>query len=131
MARNSRSVIACVEAESATHCPSEVAYTLRGAVIEARLPERGGMRPVMRQAAASGPSIACSGSSSERSTTCPLPPGCSAARSATMTAKAPWIPATMSASARLGKAGGLSAKPFFAAKPLMASTRLPKPGRCA
>ena len=37
----------------------------------------------------------------------------------------------MSASPRLGSAGGLSGKPFFSAKPENASTSVPKPGRAA
>ena len=41
------------------------------------------------------------------------------------------MPQIISASAKGGSTGGRSVKPFIAAKPLIASTRVPKPGLCA
>ncbi len=45
-------------------------------------------------------------------------------------ALAPVRPAIMSAMAKAGSTGGRSSKPLEAAKPLIASIRVPKPGLC-
>ena len=83
----------------------------------------------MRQLAICGSSTAKIGSNSDRSITWPAPPR-SATRSAVIVANAPCMPAIMSASASGGSAGGRSGKPFRCAKPLIASTSVPKPGLC-
>ena len=57
MARKSRSVMAWVEAEMATHPPSFVAYTLRGDCDSVALPVRRRTRRVSLWMAASGPRI--------------------------------------------------------------------------
>lgn len=104
---------------------------LRGAVLEARLPLRSVGTPLSCRLAASGPRMAWMDSNSDRSTTCPLPWFTSTLRSAIMAAEAPYTPDTMSARASGGSTGGRSGKPFMDAKPLAASTSVPKPGLCA
>lgn len=64
------------------------------------------------------------------STTCPVPVR-SRAASAVSTAYAVVRPATESASPKGGSTGGASGSPVSAAKPLIASARVPNPGRCA
>ena len=115
-------------AESATQRSSRVRYTLRGACVGERLPERTGTSPVNVYSAACGPSTENSGSNSDRSIsrTC----GSAACRcwcSAASASVAPYRPATLSAMAKGGSTGGRSAKPFIAAKPLIASINEPKP----
>ncbi len=64
------------------------------------------------------------------STTCPSPVR-SRAASAVITAYAVARAAIESARPKGGRVGGASGSPVIAAKPLMASARVPKPGRWA
>ena len=113
----------------ASHFPSFVLYTLRGAAVDEPEPVRSRNSPVNSCHAASAPIIEKIGSSSERSMTCPHPPFSSISLKAVMTANAPCIPAIMSAIASGGRTGSLSAKPFRYANPDIASTSVPNPGR--
>ena len=69
------------------------------------------------------------GSSSGRSITWPLPPLLRPRAAPPSPRRRRTGPATMSASASGGSTGGRSAKPFLEAKPDIASTSVPKPGR--
>ena len=74
-----------------------------------------------------GPSSVMSGSMSDVSMTWPRPV-CSRSRSAIMIANAVASAATPSASPNGGSVGGPSGSPVSAAKPLIASASVPKPG---
>ena len=75
-----------------------------------------------------GPSTVSSGSMIAMSSTWPRPV-CSRARSAVMIPNAVVSAATPSARPKGGSVGGPSGSPVMAAKPLMASASVPKPGR--
>ena len=77
-----------------------------------RLPTRSRVLPVTRCHAASGPRIEKTGSSSERSTTCPRQAPRSRERTAMSVAIAPYSPVTMSAMWMGGSTGSRSANPL-------------------
>ena len=81
--------------------------------------------------AASGPRIEKIDSSRLTSMTWPFPPLTSTLRTAITVAIAPDSPAIISAMASGGSTGSRSSKPLREAKPDMASTSVPKPGRRA
>ncbi len=120
MARKSRSVMAWVDAEIATQPPSLVAYTLRGEVPSEALPTRLRTLRESLKMAASGPRIEKIDSNRLRSMTWPRPPLTSTLRTAITVAMASG-----------GSTGSRSSNPLRDAKPDMASTRVPNPGRFA
>ena len=126
--RITRSAIDCEDVLTATHAPSPVRYTLRGALLTERLPSRCCTAPSWSNVVIWAPSIIMIGSMIATSTTWPRPLA-SALRSPAVTAKLVASAAMPSARPNGGSVGGPSGSPVRAAKPLIASAIDPNPGR--
>ena len=103
----------------------------RGALVVERFPVRACNSPSWSYTVGPGPTADMIGSNSETSSSWPWPepPGRSRCHSAVMTAATTVMPAIESARPMDGSVGGPSGSPVTAANPLMASARVPKPGR--